>query len=776
MRWDWQDRKLRLSVGELAGFNLSASTERGTGRWRMELGTHWHHVLRQQAENENAGWRFEQAIAGEIEQSGWSFELQGRIDQILPVQPAPVIREVKTISTPLPAPEESLRGLYPAYFHQAMLYGFLSGRSGPFPNIQLLFLEYQTGVSQLVDLCDEDFQSLHDHLSAVVELLEERRGHFHQLRNFVVPEPFREWRPCQALARDALDAAMDRARCVLLEAPTGVGKTGLVLEQALLRLAAGSVDRILLVTGKNTGHEPLLGQLERFRASGPGLTVAVLRSREDLTLDAELERDMTHEEIRERWRASGLSVPRLLADGIYDRDDLLRLGRQHNVPPWLINRMLLPYADIWVADYNYRFDPRVSSVVDSVPTWDPARTLLVVDEAHNLPGRVAASHSHRLDRERIDSLLTEARFARFPGPLVRSLDRLLSLVRTQSACDELDPPVEADLISLLEETAQAASESSFGLDELSRENADWLWRLPGLLADWNHPALSCHLWAPEPGRIEISCLDAAPVIGPELNSYAQTILMSATLQPWDICRIGLGLGAVQAQPGRMPFLEMEATAPWLEACFEVMVDARVDTRFHQRQRHFDTTARLLAETSAVGRGCTVAFFPSYQYASHVLERLKFLHPELRSELQPRGRSLEDQQAFLEQALLIDDILLLVLGSRFSEGIDALGGRISRAIVVGPALPEADALQKAREARVRGGSRAAFRETYLIPGLRKVAQALGRLVRSPHHQARILLHCKRFMEPEIQDLLPSYLRPQATIVTDSDLASRWLRRD
>lgn len=776
MQWDWQDRRLRLSVGELAGFNLSIPGEPGAARWRMELGTHWHNVLRQRAEAEDVGWKFEQSVSGPVEQSGWTFDLQGRIDQIQLSGDQTRVREVKTVSMELPADESLLRSSYPAYFHQAMLYGFLCGRSGPFPAVELLFLEYKTGTSQTVQLGEDDLAALHGHLCEVVESLEERRKHFHELRNFVVPEPFREWRPGQALARDTLDAALDRARAVLLEAPTGFGKTGLVLEQALLRLAAGSVNRVLLLTGKNTGHEPIIRQLERFQASGPGLTVAVLRSREDLTLDAELERAMTPDEIQARWKASGLSVPNLLAEGILNREELLQLGSRHNIPPWVIGRMLLPFADVWIADYNYRFDPRVCQVIESVPTWDPASTFLVVDEAHNLPSRAAASRSHCLARDRLDNLLTEARFARFPGPLIRCLDQLLSLIRSQSPVDELDPPVEADLIGLLRDTQEAAKDSSFGFDELSSENADWLWRLPGLLADWDHPALSFHLWAPEKGRIEMTCLDAAPVIGPEINRYAQSVLMSATLRPWDTCRISLGLGAVGSRPGRMPFLELEAAAPWLEGCFEVLVDARVDTRFHQRQRYFDTTANTLAETVSVARGCTVAFFPSYLYAAQVLERIQFLYPSLRAEIQPRAFSLEDQQAFLERALLMDDLLLLVLGSRFSEGIDALGGRISRAVVVGPALPEADAVQRAREMGTRGGARAAFREIYIIPGLRKISQALGRLVRSPGHSARILLQCKRFLEPEYQDLLPDYLKPQATIVTDADLAQKWLRRD
>jgi Rad3-related DNA helicase len=152
----------------------------------------------------------------------------------------------------------------------------------------------------------------------------------------------------------------------------------------------------------------------------------------------------------------------------------------------------------------------------------------------------------------------------------------------------------------------------------------------------------------------------------------------------------------------------------------------------------------------------------------------YLYPGLRCELQPRDLNLERQTEFLESALLFNDLLFLVLGSRFSEGIDALGGRVTQAIVVGPALPEVNGLQKAREALIPGSSTARFHSVYLVPGLRKISQALGRLVRSPDQRARVLLHGKRFMEPDYQDLLPEYLQPCDFIVMDEELDKKWLR--
>jgi Rad3-related DNA helicase len=150
-------------------------------------------------------------------------------------------------------------------------------------------------------------------------------------------------------------------------------------------------------------------------------------------------------------------------------------------------------------------------------------------------------------------------------------------------------------------------------------------------------------------------------------------------------------------------------------------------------------------------------------------------PHLRVALQPRARDLAAQNAWVEESLRDADALLLVLGSSFTEGIDSLGGRVTHAMAVGPALPEVNAVQEARlaEAISSGLTREeAFRRIYQIPGMTKVNQALGRLVRAPGQRARVLLHCRRFLEPGYRDLLAAEYRAGREITDDGDLAA-WL---
>ena len=169
------------------------------------------------------------------------------------------------------------------------------------------------------------------------------------------------------------------------------------------------------------------------------------------------------------------------------------------------------------------------------------------------------------------------------------------------------------------------------------------------------------------------------------------------------------------------------------------------------------------------------FFPSYAYAEAVLRALEQSGAVLRVALQPKLPDLAAQSAWVEESLKLADALFLVLGSSFAEGIDLLGGRVTHAMVVGPALPEVNAVQKARLAALAGlGREADFRRVYQIPGLQKVTQALGRLVRAPGQHAKVLLHCRRFAEPSYAGLLATDYQMFTEIAAEAELLN-WLHQ-
>ena len=275
------------------------------------------------------------------------------------------------------------------------------------------------------------------------------------------------------------------------------------------------------------------------------------------------------------------------------------------------------------------------------------------------------------------------------------------------------------------------------------------------------------LWCPRSGELNFTCVDAADAIGETLRAFGGVVFASATLSPVDNFAESCGLAQAATAP-----THLRAHTPWRDGAYDLAFDARVDTSFQHRSRYFAATAATVAALQDSAGSPVAIFFPSYAYAEAVARELERAAP-LRVVLQPRLRDLAAQTAWVEESLAFADALFLVLGSSFAESIDALGGRITHAMVVGPALPEVNAVQRARLAEFFAlGREAAFRRVYQIPGMTKVNQALGRLVRAPGQRARVILHCRRFLEPSYASLLAPDYQLGTNLHTDADLAA-WL---
>ncbi|MFM9000735.1 MAG: helicase C-terminal domain-containing protein [Opitutia bacterium] len=200
---------------------------------------------------------------------------------------------------------------------------------------------------------------------------------------------------------------------------------------------------------------------------------------------------------------------------------------------------------------------------------------------------------------------------------------------------------------------------------------------------------------------------------------------------------------------------------------------RADTRLKARESTVALTAASLRRLSE--DGAVAAFFPSYRYAEAVVAELRKLHPDADVALQPRGLGPDGTARFVEDSLNRFTVLCLILGGSLGEGVDILGGRIRSAVVVGPALPEVNALQEARRRMFAAdGAEDAFSLAYVRPGMRKVNQALGRLVRAPGHSARVLLHCRRFADETYRSLLSGEYGDPPVLTDDGDFA-RWADR-
>jgi DNA excision repair protein ERCC-2 len=806
MEFSLDQRTARLGVGEFASFTLGPR-EGGDGQagiWRAQLGTHWHQQLRAQTASEHAAAEFEVAIDGQIFHRGWTIRFSGRMDQLLRTPALVTLREIKTVTQPLPAEENELRSDYPEYFVQIATYAALwrlgllgpaGGEKSSLPEdnrpalpasaalrAELVFVEAGSGLAQTVQVTTADETLFRAQLDRVTEFLDLRQRARERLQRLTFRPPFRDLRPGQETTQAELSTAFQQQPLVLLEAPTGFGKTGLLLEFALGQLRSGHFERVLYLTSKSTGQLQVIRTLGAMTASGEtdptrpppnSAQVEVWHVRNkgehcvNDTFHCVRENCAYLDKVAERWAASGLARFYRFENQAHDLETLRSAGRNALICPYEITRASLAFNDVWVGDYNYVFAPNNRSLFFHQPGFDPARTLLIVDEAHNLPARVADAYSHRALADDARALLSELDHLGVPAPLVRAWESWTLLLSALPVADALDPALEADTAETLRRIADQIGTQPVDYATLGPRFAALLWQIPQL-AEWiEDPRLKKLLWSPRPGELHFTCLDAADATGETLRDFGGVVFASATLSPVDAFAESCGLTEAT------PYCHLRAHTPWRDAAYDVAVDARVDTRFQQRAKHHATTAATVASLHEAAGGPVAVFFPSYAYAETISRELERNSPGVRVVLQPKLRDLAAQTAWVEESLALADALFLVLGSSFAESIDVLGGRVTHAMVVGPALPEVNAVQQARLAEFSSLDRAAaFRRVYQIPGMAKVNQALGRLVRAPGQRARIILHCQRFLDPSYASLLAPEYQFGRNVLSDADLEA-WL---
>ncbi|PTY05463.1 helicase [Opitutaceae bacterium EW11] len=846
MEFSLDDRTAQLSVGELSDFEIGPreSGDGPQGIWRAQLGTHWHQEFRDRVGGENTAALFEVPIAGEIAHRGWRIKLTGRIDQLIPpaqaeneqrIRPAAKLRELKTVLRPLPAAEEELRSEYPAYFAQLSTYLALARLHAPIhPALEastpvhgeLVFIEAGSGLSQGIPVTAADEATFHVQLERLTEFLNLRLRARERLRSLSFRPAFATLRPGQESIHADLEKALENRPLVFFEAPTGFGKTGAILQAALSELKRGRFERLLYLTSKSTGQLQVVRQLTAMTAIDPGAesanstSVAIwhVRNKREHCVNSEFH--CVHDacrylhDLEARWARSDLARFYLFENTNRSLDALREAGQAAGICPYEITRVALAFNDVWIGDYNYVFAPGNRGLFYDQPGFDPKRTLLVVDEAHNLPARVADAYSHLFSAADAAAAAEDLYRARAYAPLLTAWDHWTHFLHHLRPADSLSPDDEDDARHLLETIAKHSAAVPLDHAELGSRISEMLWQIPAFLTELETD-LPRLWWVPRAAELSVTCLDAGAVIGPALRSFGAALLTSATFGPTDVFAASCGLEPPERRPAAMErnerlgaltkrdsrklfrhlstgadLLQVEeareidrptiirAETPWRDGAYDVAVDLRVDTTYQQRSRFYGLTAStietLCAAAPASGTTRAVAvFFPSYSYAEAIQRTLSDSGSVLRVSLQPRLPDLAAQHAWVEESLVLSDALFLVLGSSFAEGIDVLGGRVSSAMIVGPALPEVNAVQRARLAALSDlGREVAFRRVYQVPGIQKVNQALGRLVRAPGQHARVLLHCRRFADPAYAGLLSKEYQLGQHVENETELAA-WL---
>ena len=738
-----------------------------------------------------AAYQKEVCVSHEIATSDLVLRIHGRIDGLLDTAEEVLLEEIKTV-----------RGTWdrvadPLHWAQAKVYAFIYAhdRNSEEITVQLTYLDLETDkVTEFresfsrSDLCNFFQETTALYLEWIQERYRWCQDRDESIRRLAFP--FANYRAGQReLAVAAYRTIADGGR-LFVDAPTGIGKTISVIFPALKALSEGKLDEIFYLTARTVGRTVAEKSFADLQAAGARVRVLTLTAKEKLCTRDGHPCDLANCPLAKGYYDRIKPAMRdALGREVITRSVLESVSREHQVCPFELSLDLSLWVDAVICDYNYAFDPHVYLRRHFA---EPDRRYgFFVDEAHNLVERGREMFSADLETQEIDEVrraikTTIPRCSKMLGRLVSAM-RKLSLAAPE---ENAEAPEEGDLFPSDTTGATENGELHFTeqrggvstarampaeftplVEDCLKQAEKWLvlneptpfregllqlyFRLRAFLRTAEVYS-EAYMTIVEPGpstRVRLFCLDPSSRLREASQRAVAAVFFSGTLTPLDYYRSLLG--------GEPDDRLLQLQSPFDAENLAVLVHERIRTDLRVRDETLSQVVETIGALIEGRQGNYLVYFPSFQYLKAAKAQFEAEHPSVSILEQRPGMTESERERFLAAfASEHKDTLVgfAVLGGIFGEGIDLVGDRLIGAIIVGVGLPqlcaERDLIRDYFQEKLGAG----FEYAYTFPGMNRVLQASGRVIRSETDRGFVMLIDSRFREGRYRRLFPRWWRP------------------
>lgn len=701
----------------------------------------------------------EVVVAAEYRADDFLIDISGRIDGITIREGQVVLEEIKSTRMDLELIDETTT---PAHLAQAKLYAYMYCFANNLNKI-IVRLTYITVQDHEVKMIDKSltFKTLERYFIKtmteyldwikVIDLHEEARMKSIAGLNF----PFAEYRSNQReLMGHVYRSIMDKDILYAI-APTGIGKTIAVLFSSLKTINVPR-QKIFYLTAKNDGKRVAIDTIDLLEKSGLVAKTCEITAKDSMCLLKERDCDP---EVCKYAKGYYNRIYKAIDDvfrneSLLTKEKIISYGKHHRVCPFELSLDISNYCDIIIADYNYAFDPRAHLIrYFEDTTYEP---ILLVDEAHNLVSRSREMYSATLTNETFQTLLALTKGMK-PSPkaeINRILDYFgeadLELLEVDFIRKyEVNAMLILQLKKLIRKFDQAFSdEKKFPNKNLVTPLYFELYQFVKINEYYNEQFVFLLEKDGAKTSVSIKCLNAAEfILDTAKNRSRSAIFFSATLDPIHYYKTLL-------TQGKGKDVKMMSSFPQ-ENLFLVAIDD-VSTRYNDRDNSIDRIVDTLEILCSGKKGNYIAFFPSYVYMNRVLDNLDLDPSEFDLIIQKREMSLRDRHETIDLFKTASDktqVGFFVMGGVFGESIDLIGDQLSGVLIVGVGLPMIAPFNNVLKSHFDEEFSSGFDFAYTYPGINKVIQAVGRVIRSETDRGIAILLDDRFTTRRYLSLYP-----------------------
>jgi len=736
-----------------------------------------------------SGYQTEIPVEHRVDAGEFILQIRGRLDGLLATATGTLVEEIKTVQ----GQGKWNRTADPLHWAQAKCYAFIYGCEHRLTrlDVRLAYLDLETDrVTEFQETFSlADLESFFNRaIEIYVEWLREQQrwGQDRDQSIRTLGFPFPAYRPGQRELAVAAYRVLAHGGRLFLAAPTGIGKTISVLFPAVKALGEGRLEHIFYLTARTVGRSIAEKAMVDLRQAGLKLRSVTITAKEKVCM-------------RDGQPCDPITCP--MALGYYDRIkpalrevlDLQHIHRaalesvsqKHQVCPFELSLDASIWAEVIICDYNYAFDPQV--YLRRFFADEGGRYGFLVDEAHNLADRAREMFSADLEGREIQAVRraiksSVPRCARALTKLHAALRKLADPASSSGESPDSSeaavgfdlfpaatPAVRAGNVHLHVHAGKDVPESLRPLVAKVLTEAE-AWLALNQPAPFREDLMALYFRlrsfqrttelydecyatilesAPAP-KARLFCLDPSRLLRQALTRGKSAVFFSATLTPLDYFRAVLG-GSPED-----PVLQLGS--PFPSGNLAVLIQDRIQTRYKARAESLGDVVTAIA-TLVRGRcGNYLVYLPSYQYLQSVVEAFKTACPSVQVLAQRPGLTEPERDAFLAAFSVEHGETLVgfaVLGGIFGEGIDLIGERLIGAVVVGVGLPQLCVERDLIRDHFQKHTAAGFDYAYTFPGMNRVLQAVGRVIRSETDHGVVLLIDSRFNETRYRRLFPPW---------------------